>query len=106
MKVGDLVIDVVKKDIKHFHLRVYPPDGMVRITSPRRLDDATIRQYVVSKISWIEKSRAKLRALPRQLPREYISGESIDYKGDRYLLEVIYHSASPKVVIRDRTLEL
>ena len=103
MKVGEIVIDVVKKDIKNLHLRVYPPDGRVRITCPRRLDDETIRQYVISKASWIEKSRAKILDRPRQSPLEYVSGESHYYKGDRFLLNVIYYSSTPKVVIRDRT---
>ena len=103
MKVGDLLIDVVKKDIKNLHLGVYPPDGRVRIASPLKVDDETIRLFAISKLKWIKKNQAKFQAQPRQSPREYVSGESHYYQGDRYLLNVIYHSSAPKVVVRNKT---
>lgn len=103
MKVGDLSINVVKKDIKNLHLAVYPPDGTVRIASPLKVDDETIRLFAISKLKWIKKNQAKFQAQPRQSPREYVSGESHYYQGDRYLLNVIYHSSAPKVVVRNKT---
>ena len=103
MKIGDLLIDVVKKDIKNLHLGVYPPDGRVRIASPSKVSDESIRLFAISKLSWIKKQQAKFQAQSRQSPREYVSGESHYYKGDRYLLNVIYHQAAPKVVIRNKT---
>ena len=103
MKIGDLIIDVVKKDIKNLHLAVYPPDGRVRIASPLKLDDESIRLFAISKLGWIKKKQAKFQAQPRQSPREYVSGETHYFKGDRYLLNVIYHQATPKVVIRNKT---
>ena len=103
MQVGNLAIEVVKKDIKHLHLRVYPPDGRVRITAPRRLDEATIREFATAKLDWIEQSQAKLRARPQPSPQLYVSGESHYFQGDRYLLKVIYHAAPPKVVICNQT---
>ena len=103
MKVGNLVIDVVKKDIKNLHLGVYPPDGRVCIAAPLKVDDETIRLFAISKLGWIKKKQNKIQAQPRQSPREYISGESHYYKGNRYLLNVIYHAAAPKVVVRNKT---
>lgn len=100
---SQLIIDVVKKDIKNLHLGVYPPDGRVRIASPLKVDDETIRLFAISKLRWIKKNQAKFQAQPRQSKREYVSGESHYYKGDRYLLNVIYHSSAPKVVVRNKT---
>ena len=100
---SQLTIDVVKKDIKNLHLGVYPPDGRVRIASPLKVDDETIRLFAISKLRWIKKNQAKFQAQPRTSPREYVSGESHYYKGDRFLLNVIYHSAAPKVVVRNKT---
>ncbi len=34
IKVGNISIDVVRKDIKNLHLGVYPPNGRVRIATP------------------------------------------------------------------------
>lgn len=103
MKIGDLIIDVVRKDIKNLHLAVYPPDGRVRIASPLKLDDESIRLFAISKLGWIKKKQAIFQAQPRQSPREYVSGESHYFKGDRYLLNVIYHQGLAKVVIRNKT---
>ncbi len=100
---SQLIIDVVKKDIKNLHLSVHPPDGRVRIASPLKVSDESIRLFAISKLNWIKKKQAKFQAQSRQSPREYLSGESHYFKGDRYLLNVIYHPAPPKVVIRNKT---
>jgi hypothetical protein len=34
LNLGDIVTDVVFKDIKHVHLSVHPPAGRVRISAP------------------------------------------------------------------------
>ena len=34
IRVSDLVVDVVRKDIKNMHLAVYPPGGRVRVAVP------------------------------------------------------------------------
>lgn len=100
---SQLEIDVVRKNIKNLRLSVHPPDGKVRIASPLSVDDETIRLFAISKLNWIKKKQAKFKAQPRQFEREYVSGESHYYKGDRYLLNVIYHAAAPKVIVRDKT---
>ena len=35
LRLGDISVDVVLKDIKNVHLSVYPPTGRVRISAPR-----------------------------------------------------------------------
>ena len=53
IKLGDMVLDVVQKDIKNVHLSVYPPNGRVRISAPLRMNSDTIRVFAISKLSWI-----------------------------------------------------
>ncbi len=101
--VNDLVVDVVRKDIKNLHLAVYPPDGRVRVAAPLLVDDEAVRLAVISKLAWIKRQQAEFEGQERQSPREYISRESHYYWGDRYLLNVIYHDAPPKVVVRNKT---
>jgi predicted metal-dependent hydrolase len=100
--VNDIVIDVVRKDIKNLHLAVYPPKGRVRIATPTKVDDEAVRLFVISKLSWIKKNQAKYVNQERQSERKYVSGESYYFKGQRYLLNVIHHSGYPKVVIRNK----
>lgn len=103
LNIGDLSIDVVKKNIKNLHLSVYPPHGRVKISAPLKLSDETLRLFAISKLSWIKKQQAKYQAQIRQSPREYVSGESHYFLGNRYLLNVIYHKSAPKVIIRNKT---
>ena len=92
ISIGDIIIDVVRKNIKHMHLSVHPPDGKVRISAPRRIDDEAVRSFAVSKLKWIKLHRARLKKQKRQLPLKYISGERHYFKGKRYVLHVIYQS--------------
>ncbi len=101
--VSDIVIDVVRKNIKNLHLAVYPPAGRVRIATPLKIDDESVRLFAISKLSWIRKHQRKFEGQPRQTPREYVSGESHYFQGQRYLLNVIPHQAAPKVIVRNKT---
>ena len=100
--VNNIVIDVVRKDIKNLHLAVYPPDGRVRIATPTKVDDEAVRLFAISKMSWIKKNQAKYKNQQRQPERKYVSGESHYLKGQRYLLNVVHHTGNPKIAIRNK----
>ena len=100
--VSGITIDVVRKDIKNLHLAVYPPKGRVRIASPLKVDDEAVRLFAISKLSWIKKNQAKYVNQERQTERNYVSGESHYYRGQRYLLNVIHHTGHSKVQIRTK----
>lgn len=103
IKVNDLIVDVVRKDIKNLHLAVYPPNGRVRVAVPLLVDDEAVRLAVISKLGWIKRQQVQFAEQERQSEREYVSGESHYFQGNRYLLNVIYLDATPKVVIRNNT---
>jgi len=106
MKLGNITVDVVQKDIKNIHLSVYPPTGRVRISAPNRMDLDTIRVFTISKLSWIKKQQAKLKNQEREAPREFLNKESHYFNGKRYLLEVIEQEAPPKVVLKHSVIQL
>lgn len=102
--VNDIAIEVIKKDIKNLHLSVLPPDGRVRISAPQKMADEAIRLFVISKLSWIKKHRAKFEHQERQPEREFVSGESHYFLGERYLLKVIHtNKGKQEVKIRNKT---
>ena len=88
IKLGDIAVDVVLKDIKNVHLSVYPPTGRVRISAPKRMNMETIRVFAISKLDWIKQQQKKLREQERETPREYLDRESHYVWGKRYLLTV------------------
>lgn len=101
--VNGMVVDVVRKKIKNLHLAVYPPSGRVRVAAPLHIDDEAVRLAVISRLAWIRKQQAKFERQERQSRREYVSGESHFYQGNRYLLNVIYCDGIPKVILRNNT---
>jgi predicted metal-dependent hydrolase len=106
LKLGDVAVDVILKDIKNVHLGVYPPDGKVRISAPTRMKLDTIRVFAISKLGWIKLQQQKLRYQEREPPREYLDRESHYVWGKRYLLKVIEEDAAPKVEQRHNKMLL
>jgi len=102
--INDIEIELIKKDIKNLHLSVLPPNGRVRISAPKRMDDEAIRLFAISKLSWIKKQRSKFKNQERQPEREFVSGESHYFMGKRYLLNVVYTNKRKQgVEIRNKT---
>ncbi len=61
IELGEIAVEVVKKDIKNIHLSVYPPAGRVRISAPLRMHLDTIRIFAISKLGWIKHQQKKLQ---------------------------------------------
>ncbi len=97
IKLGDIAVDVILKDIKNVHLSVHPPTGRVRISAPKRMSMDTIRVFAISKLDWIKQQQTKLREQERETPREYLDRESHYIWGKRYLLKVVEEDAAPTV---------
>ena len=98
--IGDIKVDVVRKNIKNIHLGVYPPNGRVRISVPHLVKEETIKLFVTTKISWLRRQQRKFIEQPRQTPREFKDRESHYYLGIRYLLKIVEINAPPKVTIQ------
>jgi predicted metal-dependent hydrolase len=106
VQLGDIAVEVVRKDIKNVHLSVHPPTGRVTISAPSRLDLNTIRVFAISKIEWIRRQQGKFQEQQRETPREFLDRESHYVWGRRYLLKVVERDAPPEVELRPRTLVL
>jgi len=104
--LGEIVVDVVQKDIKNLHLTVHPPDGHVRISAPLRMGLDTIRVYAITKLGWIKAQQKKMRDQEREPPREFIDRESHYLWGNRYLMQVVEKEAAPGVALSHQTLYL
>ncbi|HJQ31679.1 MAG TPA: SprT family zinc-dependent metalloprotease [Pyrinomonadaceae bacterium] len=106
IQVGELSIQVSRKDIKNVHLSVHPPDGRVTMSAPTatRLDVA--RAYAVSKLGWIREQQQKLRNQARETPRQFVTRESHYLWGRRYLLTVANADEKPHVRLDHKRITL
>ena len=95
--LGNIDIELTKKNIKNVHLSVHPPNGRVTISAPKRMDLETIRVYASSKLNWIKKQQKKIASQNREPIREYVNRESHYYQGKRYLLKINEKQSPPNV---------
>ncbi len=59
--ISNIMIDVVRKNIKNIHLAVYPPTGRVRIAVPLTVNEDAIRLFAISKLGWIKNTNENLK---------------------------------------------
>ena len=101
IRVRDIDVLVIKKNIKNYHLSVLPTDGRVRVSVPSDVPDEVVRAFVIRKYDWIKKHIKSFREQERQSPREYVSGESHYLMGNRYVMRV-ETANRPKIEIRGK----
>ncbi len=106
IQIGDIVIAMTRKDIKHVHLSVHPPSGRVTLVAPMRTRPEVARAYAVSKLGWIRDQQAQLRGQARETPRQFVERESHYLWGRRYLLSVREEAAKPSIRLNHRRIML
>lgn len=106
LKLGNLSVEVVQKDIKNLHLSVNPPTGRVRISAPLRTNLDTIRAFAVTKYGWIKQQQTKLLKQDRETPREYLERESHYVWGKRYLLTIVEDSKPAEIELKHNRMIL
>ncbi|MEP2774423.1 MAG: SprT family zinc-dependent metalloprotease [Luteolibacter sp.] len=106
LQIGDLEVEVIRKDIKNVHLSVLPPVGRVRMSAPAHMKLDTLRVYAVSRLQWIRKQQTKLRAQDRESPRDYVERESHYLWGKRYLMTLVEKDEPPKIELTHRKMIL
>lgn len=87
-KIGELDIQLTRKDIKNLHISVMPPDGDVRVSAPNAMTDTAIRMAVIHRIPWIRRQQASFAKQERQSTRQMVDGETHYLWGRRYRLLV------------------
>lgn len=106
LKVGDLSMDVYRKDIKNLHISVMPPEGRVRLSVPEKMTDMALRMAVISRIPWIRKQQKSFTDQPRQSKREMVNGESHYLWGKHYRLDIVETAGKHGVSVGGRKLRM
>lgn len=104
--IGTLPVEVTVKPIKHLHLSVLPPNGVVRIAAPEGMSADHVRAYAIGKLGWIRRQQARFASQPRESPRLVVQRESHSLWGHRLLLHIVEVNAAPRVEVHPRTLVL
>ena len=104
--IGEMAIEVLRKEIKHVHLSVHPPDGRVTLSAPAGTRPEAMRAFAVTKLGWIREQQRRLAEQARETDRQFIERESHYLWGRRYLMTVEYRAAKPLVRLDHRRITL
>ena len=106
IELGEILISVTRKDIKHAHLSVHPPEGRVTLVAPTNTRLEVARAYAISRLGWIRDQQSKLEAQAREAPRQFVERESHYVWGRRYLMVVNHQDAKPSVMLDHKRITL
>ena len=104
--IGEMAIEVLRKEIKHVHLSVHPPDGRVTLSAPAGTRPEAMRAFAVTKLGWIREQQRRLAEQARETDRQFIERESHYLWGRRYLMTVEHRAAKPSVRLDHRRITL
>lgn len=106
IEIEYLKIELTRKNIRNLHLRVYPPDGRIKVSAPRFMPQSFIHSFILSRLPWIEKQQKKLQSQSRENYKEYSNGESHDYLGRAYSLRIEESHQKAQVELKEGELHL
>jgi predicted metal-dependent hydrolase len=104
--VADVSVRVIRKPIKHLHLRLVPPTGVVQVSAPMHLSDERIRLTVLERLDWIKAKQVAFTLRPKPSVRQYMTGEVHDYLGQTYRLYVVECKGKQQVVLTEHGLQM
>jgi len=104
--IGELSIHLTRKNVKHAHLSVHPPNGEITLVAPEATRVEVARAYAISKLGWIREQRRAFDQQAREAPREYVERESHYLWGRRYLLGIEQASGRSHVRLDHKRITL
>ncbi len=106
MLIDGIYAVVLKKRMKNIIIRVKPPDGLIQISAPLKMEDRVIEKFVESRLDWIRKHQEKMRLMPRTAPKQFESGEIHYLFGEKYQLKIFPSGVRSRVLLFEDTVEL
>ncbi len=97
LRIAEVELLLRRKQIKHLHLRVSPPDGIASLSAPDRMPLEAAYAFAASKLDWIRRKQAEVRARPPAIPLSYGDGESHSLWGEHYPLRLVEREAPVRV---------
>jgi len=97
VQIGNLQVEVVRKNIRSLRLTVYAPDGRIRVAVPTRTSTAAIEEFVLARRTWIRKHQEKFQARVHPTEPAYVSGETHYYQGIGHELRILPTTGAPRV---------
>ena len=106
IELDGIPIEILRKPIKNIHLRIYPPDGRVRVSAPIALSLNHIYKQIEAKLVWLHTQRARIQALPPRIEPSLQNGDQQYFLGTPYTLKLIEHPSEKVVKLHNNIIQL
>lgn len=83
LTVEGIPVEVCHKNVKNLNLRIYPPNGEVRLSAPFALNEEKIRLFLGKKIGWIRQKQAEIRRQAQVQEPSLHSLDEIEILGEK-----------------------
>ncbi len=77
-----------RRNIKNLRIGIYAPHGEVRVAAPLRMDELTVRNFIVARFGWIVRHRSQIERREPARGRQFSSGEIHYFQGRPLVLDV------------------
>ncbi|BCA94072.1 zinc metalloprotease [Legionella antarctica] len=104
IEIDGISIEIIKKPIKNMNLRIYPPNGLVKVSAPLSFSEQFIRQYLQEKNDWIRNQRNRIRERSSYQEEVFQTGATIKFKGQSYLLLIEEHNGPSHIKVKDELI--
>lgn len=104
IEMDSISIEITRKSIKRMNLRVYPPDGSVKVSAPLSFSEKLIRQHLQNKIPWIITVRERFQKTASPKDELLETGKDFEFMGKRYGLIIEEHNGPSMIKIQDQYL--
>lgn len=102
-KIGDLSIEVTKKQIKSLRLSIKAPHGQARLSVPRFVNDQLIERFLNDKMDWIKKHTTILKS-SYPLDQPLADMQSCPFMGNKLELKLI--NGNNTVILNEGVLHI
>ena len=106
LEIDGLNVEVRRKPIKHFYLRICQQQGHVLVSAPLRSSDRAIKQLVSSKASWLRAQIQKFQTLPSKPEPLFENGDLHYFLGQPYTLALREGKIPAKILLTGNIIEL
>ena len=99
LELNGLIVQINRKPIKHYYLRICQKHGHVLVSAPLRSSERAIKQLVQSKLAWLQQQILKFKALPPAEALTFNSNEVHYFLGQAYTLTRFNGKIPAKIVL-------
>ena len=99
LTIENITLTLERKNIKNMYLRVLPPNGNVKVSTPLFISDEEIVNFIRLKKDWILKKQRYIRENNIKAPLKYDNGEKHYLWGKEYTLQLIKNDTVKQVLI-------